>query len=72
LENERSQNDEMSRRVWKAVETGVREIRVGKAKGRGSKRRSQEKERRKEEENENEKGKDNRGEESGGEMRDMG
>ena len=72
MENGRSQNDKVSGRVWKAVETGAREIRVGKAKGRGSEGRNWEKERRKGEENENEKGKDNGGEESGGRMGDMG
>ena len=40
MENRRSQNDEVSGRVWKAVEMGAREIRVGKAKERGSKGRS--------------------------------
>ena len=72
MENGRSQNDEMSRRVWKVVKTSTREIRVGKAKGRGSEGRSWEKERRKGEENENEKGEDNGGEESGRGMGDMG
>ena len=54
------------------METGAREIRVGKAKGRRSKGRSWEKERRKGEEKENKKGKDNGGEESGRRMGDMG
>ena len=71
MENGRSQNDEVSRRVWKAVKTGAREIRVGKAKGRGSKGRSWEKERRKGEEKENKKGEDNGGEESGRGIGDM-
>ena len=32
LENRRSKNNEMSRRMWKAVETKARKIRVEKAK----------------------------------------
>ena len=40
MENRGGQDDEMSRRMWKAVETSVREIRVGKAEGGRSKRRS--------------------------------
>ena len=34
----RSENDEMSRRVWKAVETKVGKIRVAKTKERGGER----------------------------------
>ena len=44
------------------METSVREIRVGKAKARGSEGRSWEKERRKGEKKENKKGEDNGGE----------
>jgi len=40
LENRRGENDKVSRGMWKAVETGVREVGVGKAKGGGSKGRS--------------------------------
>ena len=70
MENGRSENDEMSRRVWEAVETSTGEVGVGEAKRR-SKRRGQEKERRKEEE-ENEKMEDNGGEKSSRGMGDMG
>jgi len=45
LENRRSKNNEMSRGMWETVEIGAREIRVGKAERRKSKRRSWEKER---------------------------
>jgi len=44
LENRGSKNDKVSRRVWKVVETGTREIRVGKAEGRKSKRKDWNKE----------------------------
>ena len=40
LENRGSKDDEMPRRIWKAVEASTREIGVGKAEGRRSKRRS--------------------------------
>jgi len=71
LENRRGEDDEVPRGMWKAVETGAREVRVGKAKERRSKERSKEKERRKREEKEAEKGKDNGGEESSRGMEDM-
>jgi len=48
LENRRSEDDEMSREMWEAVETGareVREVRVGKAEGRRSKGRGGKEER---------------------------
>jgi len=71
LENWRGKNDEVSRRVWEAVETSTGEVRVGEAKRRRGKKRGQKKERRIGEE-ENEKGKDNRGEESSRGMGNMG
>ena len=40
MENRGGQDDEVSREMWKAVETGAREIGVGKAEGERSKRRS--------------------------------
>jgi len=40
LENRRSEDDEVPRRMWKAVETGTREVGVEKAEGRRSKGRS--------------------------------
>jgi len=71
LENWRGKNDEVSRRVWEAVETSAGEVRVGEAKRRRGKRRGREKERRIGEE-ENEKGKDNGGEESSRGMGNIG
>ena len=59
LESRRGEDDEVPRGMWETVETGTREVRVGKAKGRSKK-----KERRKREKKEAEKGKDNGGEES--------
>ena len=72
MENRRGKDDEVPRGIWEAVETGVREVRVGKAKGRRSKGRIREKERRKREEEEAEKEKANGGEESSKEIGDMG
>ena len=40
LENRGSENDEMLRGVWKAVETSTGEIVIGETKGERSKRRS--------------------------------
>jgi len=40
LKNSGSEDDEVSRGMRKAVETGAGEIRLGEAKGRGSKGRS--------------------------------
>ena len=34
MENGRGENDEVSRRVWEAVETSTGEVGVGEAKGR--------------------------------------
>jgi len=47
LENRGSEDDEVSRGMWEAVETGIREIRVGEAEGRRSEGGSWKKERRK-------------------------
>ena len=48
LENRKGKDDEVSRGMWKAVETGTGEIRMGETKGRRSERRSRKKTRRKE------------------------
>ena len=71
LENRRGEDDEVPRRMWEAVETGTREVGVGKAKGERSEGKSREKKRKKRKE-EAEKGKDNRGKESSKEMKDIG
>ena len=39
LENRRGENDKVPRKMWEAVEISARKVRVGKAKGRRSKRR---------------------------------
>jgi len=57
LENRRDENNEMSRRMWKTVETSTREVRMGKAEGRRSKERSRKEMRRKGQEKETKKGK---------------
>jgi len=41
LEDRGSENDEMPRRVWKAMETGTGEIWLAKAKGRKGKKKKQ-------------------------------
>ena len=43
LEDRRSENDEMLRRVWKAMEIGIGEVWLVEAKGRRGKRESREK-----------------------------
>jgi len=43
LENGRSEDDKVSRRMWEAVETKVRKSRIAKTKGRKKKRKSREK-----------------------------
>ena len=40
LENRKGEDDEVPRGMWKAVETGAREVGVGKAEGRRSEGRS--------------------------------
>jgi len=73
LENRGGQDDEMSRRVWEAVEASTREVRMGKTRGRRSKGGSGKKERgkREEEEEEAEKRKNSGSKESSGGMGDM-
>ena len=46
MENRRSKDDKMSEGMWKAVETSIGEIGVGKAEGGRSKKRSRVEERR--------------------------
>jgi len=58
--------------MWEAVETGAREVGVGKAEGRRSKGRSWKEERGKGQEEEIEKGEDNGGKKGGRGMGDMG
>ena len=58
--------------MWKAVETGAREVRMGEAEKRRSKGRSREKERGKGKEEDKEKEEDNGSEESSRRMGDMG
>ena len=41
MENRGSEDNELPREMWKAVETGTGEIRIEKAERRGSKGRSQ-------------------------------
>ena len=72
MENRGGKNDEVSRGVWKAVETSAGKIGMGKAERRGSKGRSRKEEGRKGQEEEIEKGEDNGSKESGKEMEDMG
>jgi len=45
LENRRSEDVEVPREMWEAVETSAREVRIKKAEGRRSKGRSQKEER---------------------------
>jgi len=76
LENRRSQDDEVSRRMWKAVETKAEEIRVAETERRGGKRGSRKEARRKEKEKEEKtektkEGKNDRYKKDGGRMGDM-
>ena len=64
MENRRSKDNKVPRRMWKAVEASTREVRMGKTEGERSERRSRKKTRRKEKEEEAEKRKDYRSEES--------
>ena len=72
MENRGGQDDEMSRRVWKAVEASARKVRIGETKGRKGRRGSREKEGGKEEEEETEKEKNGGSKESSRRMGDMG
>ena len=72
LENGRSKNDEVSRRMWKAVETSSGEIGMGKAEGERRKGRSREETRRERQEKKTEKREDNGSEESSRRIGDLG
>ena len=72
MENRGDQDDEMSRRVWEAVEASIREVRMGETKGRRGKRGSREKEGGKGEEEETEKEENGGSKESSRRMGDMG
>jgi len=74
LENRRGQDNEMSRRVWKTVETSAREVGIGETKGRRGKRGSREEEKEKEEgkEEKTKKGENNGSKESSRRMGNMG
>ena len=58
--------------MWKAVETGAREVWIGEAEGRRSKGGSREEERGKGEEEEAEKGKNSRSQKSSRRVGNMG
>ena len=60
LDNRRSKDDKMSRRMWKAMETSSREVGLGETEKGGSKERSRKKIRGKREEKEIEERKDGR------------
>ena len=72
MENRGGQDDEMSRRVWEAVEASIREVRMGETKGRRGKRGSREKEGEKGEEEETEKGENSGSKKSSRRVGDMG
>ena len=72
MENRGSQDDKVSRRMWKAVEASTREVRMGETKGTRGKGREGEKKRGKEEEEEIEKGKNSGSKESSRGMGNMG
>jgi len=61
LENRGSEDDEVSREMWEAMETDAGEIRLGEAERRRSKGRSRKEERRERSEEEVEKREDNGG-----------
>jgi len=64
LENRRSENDEMSGRMWKTVEANTGKVRIEEAEERESKGRSRKKMRGKGKEKETEEKKDGRSEEN--------
>jgi len=72
LENGRSEDDKMPRKMWKVVEASSGEVRMGKTEGGRSERRSRKKTRRKEKEEEAENRKDSRSEEDSRGMGNMG
>ena len=72
MENRESKDDEVFRRMQKAVEASIRKIGVGKAEGKRGKRRNWEEERRKRKDKKAEKEKDNGSKEGCRRMRNMG
>ena len=72
MENRRSKNDTVSKRIWKAVKTSTKEVRMGKTEKRGSKRRSKKKMRRERQEKEIEKRKDHGSKESSRKVGNLG
>ena len=73
LENRRGKNDEVSRRVWKAVEASSGEVRLGETEGERREGRSMKEKRGKDEEEEKTKErKDDGGEESSRRVGDLG
>ena len=71
MENRRSENDEVSGRMWEVVETSPGKIKVGKAEGGESKRRSRKEIRGERQEKKTEKREDDGSKESGRRMRDL-
>ena len=64
LENRRSEDDKVSRRVWKAVEAGSGKVRLGETEEERGEGESRKEKRGKGEEEKTEERKDNRGEKS--------
>ena len=69
LENKRGKDDEVSRGVWKVMETYARKVRMAKVKGGGGQRKSRKKTER---EGEKTTGENNRSEKSSGRMGNLG
>jgi len=65
LEDRRSKDDKMPRRMWKAVKASAGKVRMGKTEGGGNKGRSRKEMRGKTKTKETKKGKSSRGEKSG-------
>ena len=72
LENRRGKNDEVSRRVWKAVKAGSGEVRLGETERGRREGRSRKEKRGKGEEEKIMERKDNGGEESSRRVGDLG
>ena len=72
LENGRGKNDEVSRRVWKAVEASLGEVRLGETKGERREGKSRKEKREKGEEDKTKERKDDGGEESSRRVGDLG
>jgi len=72
LENRRSENDKVSRRMWEVVEISSGEIRIRKAEEGRSKRRNREETREERQKKETEKREDDGSKESGRRIGDLG